>query len=119
MKSRIVASWIINAISFFVVSKIVPGIHFRDFVSILLAGVVLGIVNATLKPFFIIISLPISVLTLGIFFFVVNGIVLETVATLVPGFSIASFWTAVWGSVLLSISNMIITHILFPERKAN
>ena len=117
MKSRIIASWIINAISFFVISKILPGIQFKGFMSVLLAGIALGIANAMLKPFFIIISLPISIVTLGIFLFIINGIVLEIVAAVVPGFSISSFWTAVWGSIILSISNMIIIHILFPEKR--
>jgi putative membrane protein len=90
MKRRIIASWIINAISFFIVSQIVVGMQFENFVSVLLAGIVLGIVNATLKPLFIVISFPISV---------------------------PSFWTAIWGSILLSIVSMIIMHVLFPRRR--
>jgi len=117
MKNRIIASWFINAISFFAVSKIVSGMKFENFISILLAGIVLGIVNATLKPFFVIISLPLSVLTLGVFLLIINGMVLEIVAAVVPGFLISSFWSAILGSVLLSIFSMIIMHILFPKRR--
>ncbi|MEA3312978.1 MAG: phage holin family protein [Caldisericota bacterium] len=117
MKRRIIASWIINAISFFIVSQIVAGMQFENFVSILLAGIVLGIVNATLKPLFIVISLPISVLTLGLFLIIINAIMLEIVVAIVPGFSLVSFWTAIWGSILLSIVSMIIMHVLFPRRR--
>ena len=117
MLIRILTSWMINAISFFMVSRILQGFKFSNFWSLILAGVLLGIVNATLKPIFVIVSLPISIFTFGLFLLIINGLMLEIVAVMDFGFKISSFWDAFWGAILLSLFNVLITKILFPNEE--
>jgi putative membrane protein len=114
---RILASLIINSISFYFVSIILHGFHFDSFWSLILAGILLGIANATIKPLLLFISLPLDVVTFGLFLLIVNGLVLEIVAAFDFGFKISSFWDAMVGSVLLSLFSMLITAILFPQGK--
>ncbi len=117
MLARILTSWMINMISFFIVSRLLHGFKFSNFWSLVAAGILLGIVNATFKPIFVIISLPIDILTLGLFLFIINGIVIEIVAMLDPGFMVSSFYDAIIGAVLLSIFSIIIDRLLLPHRR--
>ena len=114
---RVLSSWAINIVSFFVVSRILHGFRFENLWSLVLAGILLGICNAIVRPVLIFISLPIDVVTLGIFLFVINGVVLEIVAAFDSGFKISSFWDAMIGAVLLSVVSSIISWILFPPRR--
>jgi putative membrane protein len=109
-------SWSVNIISFFIVSRLIHGFHFQNFMSIFLTSIAFGIVNATLKPLLIFLSLPFMLVTFGIFLFVINAALLEVVAFFVRGFSIDSFLTAIVGSLLLSLISFIISLIVFPKR---
>ena len=109
-------SWSINIISFFIVSRLINGFHFQNFMSIFLTSIAFGIVNAMLKPLLIFLSLPFMLVTFGIFLFVINAALLEVVAFFVRGFSIDSFLTAIVGSFLLSLISFIISLIVFPKR---
>jgi len=109
-------SWSINIVSFFIVSRLINGFHFQNFMSIFLTSIAFGIVNAMLKPFLIFLSLPLMLVTFGIFLFVINAALLEVVAFFVRGFSIDSFLTAIVGSLLLSLISFIISLIVFPRR---
>ncbi|MGB9695034.1 MAG: phage holin family protein [Caldisericaceae bacterium] len=116
MKSRFIWGLFINSVAFYLVSLVVPGFVFTNTVSIIIAALVLGIANTIIKPIFMLISIPFTILTLGLFIFVVNGIVIEIVAFLSPGFSITSFGTAVLGAFLLSVFSTVLTWLLFPKR---
>jgi len=107
---------LINSAAFFVVSLLVPGFKFTGTLSIVIAALILGVINTIIKPIFILISIPITILTLGLFIFVVNGFVLEIVAAISPGFSISSFGSAILGAFLLSVFSTILTWLLFPKR---
>jgi putative membrane protein len=109
-------SWSINIISFFIVSRLINGFHFQNFMSIFLTSIAFGIVNAMLKPLLIFLSLPFMLVTFGIFLFVINAALLEVVAFFVRGFSIDSFLTAIVGSLLLSLISFIISLVVFPKR---
>jgi putative membrane protein len=109
-------SWSINIVSFFIVSRLINGFHFQNFMSIFLTSIAFGIVNAMLKPLLIFLSLPFMLVTFGIFLFVINAALLEVVAFFVRGFSIDSFLTAIVGSLLLSLISFIISLIVFPRR---
>ncbi len=114
---RVLGSWMVNFVSFFLVSRILPGFQFDILWSLVLAGILLGICNAIVKPVLIFVSLPIDIITLGIFLFVVNGLVLEIVAAFDFGFKISSFWDAMIGAILLSLISSFISWILFPPRR--
>ncbi|MBT9152478.1 MAG: hypothetical protein DDT35_00698 [Firmicutes bacterium] len=103
----------LNALGLWIVAEfLVAGIWVENMVVLLLAALVLGLVNATLRPIVVILSLPLNVLTLGLLTLVINGAMLSLVALVVPGFFIASFWTAVWGSILLSLISFLLDTFL-------
>jgi putative membrane protein len=95
--------WIVLALAVWAAAAIVPGIDYDDGQSLLIAALVLGVLNAFVKPALSILSLPFVVLTLGLFLVVVNAIVLLLTAWLVPGFHVNGFWPAAGGSLVISI----------------
>ncbi len=114
---RVLASWMINIVSFFLVSRVLHGFRFDNLWSLVLAGVLLGICNAVIKPILIFVSLPFDIVTLGLFLFVINGLVIEIVAAFDFGFRISSFWDAIIGAILLSVFSSIISWVLFPSHR--
>ena len=101
----ILINWIVSALAILAAAYLLPGVHVTSFVAALFAAVVLGIINAVLKPVLLILTLPINILTLGLFTFVINAAVILLAANLVPGFTVDGFWWALIFSVVLSIFN--------------
>lgn len=97
--------WLISAVSLLIISYIVPGIEVQGFFYALIAAVFLGVLNAIVRPVLIILTLPLTILTLGLFLFVVNGIMLMLVSLVIKGFQVNGFWPAVLGALLLSVIN--------------
>ena len=93
----------VTAVALWVAVSIVPGLGARDTNTLLLAAIVLGIVNATVRPIAVILSIPITIVTFGLFLLVVNAGMLSFVAWLVPAFTVASFGAALLGSIVVSI----------------
>jgi putative membrane protein len=105
IKMKILINWVISAMVIIIVAYIVPGVHVASFVTALAVALILGIINAFLKPVLIILTLPINILTLGLFTFVLNAILILLVSKIVPGFVVNGFlWAFVFG-IVLSISN--------------
>ncbi len=102
---EILINWIISALAILAAAYILPGVHVTSFVTALVTAVVLGIINAALKPILIILTLPINILTLGLLTFVINALVIILTANLVPGFKVYGFWWALIFSIVLSIIN--------------
>ena len=102
---KILINWIISAMVIVVAAYIVPGVHVSGFVTALAVALVLGIVNAVLKPVLVILTLPISILTLGLFTFVLNAVLILLVGWIVPGFIVDGFFAALVFGIVLSISN--------------
>ena len=96
-----------SAISLLIVSHLIPGFYLRDFTAALIAALVVGLVNATLGLVLKIITFPLTILTLGIFWWVVNALMLLFASRFVPGFAVHGFWPAFWGAVVLSLLNMV------------
>ncbi|MFQ6031994.1 MAG: phage holin family protein [Candidatus Zixiibacteriota bacterium] len=107
--------WFITALSIFIVANIFGIIHIENLKALLLAALILGILNAILRPFLVILTLPITILTLGLFTLVINGFLLYAVSGLVSGFEIASFWKAFWAALLISIVNALINFLIHTE----
>ncbi|MEE9435645.1 MAG: phage holin family protein [Candidatus Adiutricales bacterium] len=97
--------WLISAVSLLIISYIVPGIEVQGFFYALIAALFLGVLNAIVRPVLIILTLPLTILTLGLFLFVVNGIMLMLVSLVLKGFHVNGFWPAVLGALLLSVIN--------------
>jgi putative membrane protein len=98
--------WVIVAAALLVVPYIVPGFQIGGFGTALVAAAVLGAVNLLIKPILTLITLPINVLTLGLFSLVINALMLKLAAGLVPGFAIQGFWPALVGGIVLALVNM-------------
>jgi putative membrane protein len=103
---------IVTAVSLLILARISIGLDVDDLASALVAAVVLGLLNATLRPVLFILTLPINLLTIGLFSFVLNAIVLYVTAALVKGFHVRNFMAAIIASILLGILNGIIFLIL-------
>ena len=95
----------ITAFALWAAAELVPGIHVGGLFGLLLAALVFGLVNALVRPAAVLLSLPLTVLTLGLFLLVVNAAMLGLTALLLPGFSIDGFWPAFWGAIIVSITS--------------
>jgi putative membrane protein len=99
---------VVNAVALIVVAYVVPGIHVSGFGGALLAALILGIVNAVLRPVLILLSLPLELLTLGLFTLVINALLLWLVGALHVGLTVDGFWPAFWGAIVMAIVSWLI-----------
>ena len=100
--------FVVVAVSLYLTAMIVPGVTFSSWGALVIAALVLGFVNAIVRPILVILTLPITVLTLGLFYLVVNGLAFGLAAALVPGFSIASWTSAILGALVTSVISWFI-----------
>jgi putative membrane protein len=100
---------VVNAIALIVVAYIVPGIHVSGIGGALIAALILGIVNAILRPILIILSLPLEIVTLGLFTLVINALLFWLVGALHVGLDVAGFWPAFWGALVMAIVSWLIS----------
>ncbi|MDQ6825674.1 MAG: phage holin family protein [Candidatus Eremiobacteraeota bacterium] len=108
---------LVNAIALYVIAQFLPGFHVDGFTHAVIAALVLGIANAIVRPILILISLPLEIITLGLFTFVVNALVLWLVAKLVPGFRVDGFGPAFLGALVLSIVSFLLSHLFAGNRE--
>ena len=99
--------WIMSVVFLYVLSFLFSGVEISTVFAAVVAAAVLGIISATVKPLLQIISIPITFLTLGFFYLVVNGLMLWLVSAIVPGFHISGFWTAFFAAIVLSLLNSV------------
>jgi len=104
-----VIRWFINAVALYVTTLIVPGVKVPDFGAVLVVALVLGIVNAVIRPVVLLLTLPLNVLTLGLFTFVVNAGMLYLVAGVTHRLRLESFWWALLGAIVLSVVSAVIS----------
>lgn len=116
--ATLLVKWLVSALAIFLVSYFLPGIHVPDITVALLAALVLGVLNVTVRPILKLLTLPITLLTLGFFSLVVNGFTLWLVPKVVPGFTIDTFWWAVLGALIISLVTLILNRVfLGPDGK--
>lgn len=108
----LIVRWVVNAIALYVTTRLVGGVHADSTEAILIAAAVLGIVNAVIRPIVLVLTFPFTIATLGIFIFIVNGLMLLLVSRWVSGFEVAGLGSAVWGALVLSIVSGIINFIV-------
>lgn len=113
---RFIVRLVVNAVAVFLAANLVPGIHVNGPGTALLAGLILGLVNALIKPVLFVLTLPFTIVTLGLFIFVVNAVCLALVAWLVPGLTIAGFGAALLGAVVISAVSWLL-HAIVDERR--
>lgn len=112
----LLARWAVTVIAVFIAAKLVPGITYNDWVGLAVFALVLGLVNAVVKPIVILLALPAVILTLGLAVLVINAVMFLLAAALVPGFHVNGFLTALLGSLVVSIVSWAIS-ALFPEQR--
>jgi|SRR5579864_768701 putative membrane protein len=108
----LIVRWIINAIALYLTTLIVPGVRVPDFWGAVVAALVLGIVNAVIRPVVLILTLPLTILTLGLFTLVINAGMLYLVAGVTHRLQLASFWAALFGAVVLSVISAVLSRLV-------
>lgn len=103
----LLARWVITALAILAAAYLVPGIYVSGLYIALVVALVLGLVNAIIRPILLLLTLPINILTLGLFTFVLNGFLLWFISTFIRGFSVNGFWAAVVGALVISILSWI------------
>jgi putative membrane protein len=112
---RLLVHLIVSALLLLLVSQFVTGIQINGFGSALLAALVLGVVNFLVRPILILITLPVTILTLGLFLIVVNALMLELTSALVPGFVVANFVAALVAAVLIGLFNLVVSSLMYRK----
>jgi putative membrane protein len=110
---HLIVNWFVSALALWLVAQIIPGIKVRDFGAALIATIAIAIVNATIGPVLKFLTFPITFLTLGLFLLVLNAFLLKLASLFTPGFAVRGFWSAVAGSLVLTILTAILRHIVF------
>lgn len=108
--------WVINALALLIITHLVPSIQIKGFGTALLIAVVLGLLNASLRWVLIILTLPVNILTLGLFTFVINALMFWLCAALLKGFEVSGFWSAFVGSLLYSFVSWLLSAIILGNR---
>ena len=109
---KLLVHWILSALSLLLVARLVPGFAIGGFGTALIAAVVIGLVNSTLGLILKILTLPITIVTFGLFLLVINALMLKFSAWFVPGFQVRGFWPALLGGAILSVLSMVIRRLL-------
>lgn len=105
---KLLIHWVVSALAIIVSAYILPGVHVDGLVAALVLAVVLGVINVFLRPLLILLTLPITVVTLGLFVLVINALLIMLAASIVPGFTVDSFlWALVFGIVLALVSSVL------------
>lgn len=115
MLLSIVLHWVLTALILMLVDALTPGITISSFGTAMIAAFVMGLVNFFIRPFLLLLTLPLNLLTLGLFSFVINALMFGLVAWLVPGFEVSNFLSALMGSLLLALMTGVLGMIL-PNR---
>ena len=104
--------WLVVAIALWVTAYIVPGVTFSSTTALAVAALVLGLVNALVRPIITILTLPLTILTLGLFYLVVNGVAFAIAAAVTPGFNVAGFGSAIIGALLVSLVSWVVGSVV-------
>jgi putative membrane protein len=112
---RLFLNWVLSALAVWIVSQIVPGVHVNGVIAALIAALAIGFINATIGFVLKILTFPLTLLTLGIFWFVINALMLELASALVPGFQVRGFLAAFLGAIVLSLVNVLLKAIVMPK----
>jgi putative membrane protein len=119
---RLLLVWLLNAVALIGVAHVVPGIKIaglwgtQGITTALIAAFVLGLVNTIIRPLLVLLTLPVTILTLGLFFFVINGLLFWAVGTFLPGFTVSGFWAGFIGAIVYGIIGWLLSMLLQKRR---
>jgi putative membrane protein len=114
---RLLLTWLLNAIALIAVAYLLPTVHVSSFGSALIAALVLGLVNTLIRPLLVLLTLPVTLLTLGLFYFILNGLLFWGVGSVLEGFEVGGFWSGVLGGLLYGIIAWALSSLLVPGKK--
>ncbi len=112
---RLLVVWLINALSLLAVAYFLPSVTVASFYIALITALVLGLLNTLIRPVLVLVTLPITILTLGLFTLVINALLFWFVTSFVAGFQVAGFWSAFWGALLYSVISSLASWLLIPR----
>jgi putative membrane protein len=112
---RLLLVWLINAAALFLLPYIFTSIQVSSFWTALIAALVLGLVNTLIRPLLVLLTLPVTVLTLGLFIFVINGLLFWAVGSFIEGFHVGGFWSGVFGAIVYSLISWLLSALLMPK----
>ena len=110
---QLLLNWLLSALSLLIVAQVVRGFEVSGFFTALIAALVIGLVNSTLGLFIKVVTFPLTILTLGLFWLMINAFMLELASWLVPGFAVRGFWAAFFGAIILSLVNLFFKFLIF------
>ena len=105
-------SWLVNTVALIAVAYLMPSIKVDTFITALIAALVLGLVNAIIRPVLVLLTLPVTLLTLGLFIFVINGLLFWAVGSFVKGFVVDGFWAGFLGAIVYSLISWVLSALL-------
>ena len=114
---KLLLNWVLSAIAVWIVANVVRGISVSGPMAALIAALAIGFINATIGLLLKILTFPLTVVTFGLFWLVINALMLELASGLVPGFRVQGFWAAFWGAIVLSLVNMLLKSLVYPSRE--
>lgn len=109
---KLLLIWVLNAIALLAVAYLMPSIEVSGFVSALVAAAVIALVNVLVRPFLILLTLPVTILTLGLFIFVINGLLFYLIGEILEGFQVQSLLTGIVGAILYSMISWLLTSLI-------
>jgi putative membrane protein len=112
---RLLAVWLINAIALLALPYLLPSIHVASFATALGVAVVLGLINAVIRPVLLLLTLPVTLLTLGLFIFVINGMMFLLASQFLDGFVVEGIWAGMLGSIIYSVISWLLTQLLLSS----
>ena len=115
---RLLLIWLINAVALIALPYVFSSIHVDSFAIALIGALVLGLINTLIRPLFLLLTLPVTILTLGLFIFVINGLLFWWAGSFLDGFRVDGFWAGVFGAIVYSILSWFLSALLLPK-KAN
>ena len=115
---KLLLIWFLNALALLTVAYVLPGIHVDGFTAALVAALILGLINTLLRPLLILLTLPVTVVTLGLFILVINGLLFWFAGSVLKGFEVSGFWVGVLGALLYSIFSSALTMVVFQKNSS-
>lgn len=107
--------WFINALALLLVAYLLPGVHVAGFGAALIAAIVLGLVNTLIRPVLVVLTIPITLVTVGLFLLVINGLMFWLVGSILKDFAVDGFWWAMLGAIIYSVISTIMSSILISN----
>jgi putative membrane protein len=113
---RLLLVWLINAVALFALPYVFPWVQVDTFWTAIVVALVLGLINALIRPLLVLLTLPVTVLTLGLFIFVINGLLFWWVgSSFVEGFHVGGFWSGIFGAIVYSLISWVLSSLLFRK----